>query len=80
MTCVKTGAKVYFENYGMVVPADVFQVGDTYVIRWNPGGRHYCKFEDSFADWNVIQITNSEVWWHRDDLGVTVVPREYVRF
>lgn len=76
MTCVKTGAMIYFRNYGMLVVGDAFQVGDTYIFRWNIHSIEYTS--DSRATHVVETIMNSGVWWHRDDLGVTVVPNEYV--
>jgi hypothetical protein len=33
MTCVKTGAKVHFIDYGKVVAADLHQVGNVFIIR-----------------------------------------------
>ena len=75
MTCIKTGATVWFENYGIAVPADVYEIGDCYVIRWNPHGKVFRPAKD--ADWKVA-FCNASVIWHRDDLGVTVVPQDMV--
>lgn len=75
MSCIKTGAKVYFENYGMTVPADLFSVEDCIIIRWNNANPFYGTVEEGNADYKVDYCFNSELWWHRDDLGVTVVPR-----
>lgn len=76
MTCVKTGARIYFRNYGMLVAGDVYIVQDTYIFRWNPDSVQYVS-NDENATHEVEYIENSESWWHRADLGVTVVP-EYL--
>lgn len=79
MTCIKTGAHVYFWNYGFMAAADVFEVMDTLVIRWNPGSISYYSGPTDNATHEVLEVINSDSWWHRDDLGVTVVPRYLVR-
>lgn len=76
MTCIKTGATVHFANYNMAVPADIFRVGDCYVIRWNVNGQVYRELEHS--DWAVAPYEDSAKVWHREDLGVTVVPKEFL--
>lgn len=80
MTCVKTGAKVYFENYGTLVVGDVFVIGSCHVIRWNVHSKQYISYDEGFAQAThlVMEICNSETWWHREDIGVTVVPSDLV--
>jgi hypothetical protein len=73
MTCIKTGARVYFEDYGFIAPADIFKVGDCYIIRWNVEGKRF-DAELSEATHQVDSFPYSDDWWHRDDMGVTVIP------
>jgi hypothetical protein len=78
MACIKNGAKVYFENYGFVVPADVYRVGNCLVIRWNVNGRAFLPVDNAFPTHIVRIIVDSEEWMHREDLGITIVPESYV--
>ncbi len=80
MTCIKTGARVLFSNYGTVLSADLFSVQDTIVIRTHPNSIH------AGSGWDVSQATHvvesnvgggNEFW--RDDIGVFVVPASNVR-
>lgn len=73
MTCVKTGASVYFYNYGMAVKADVYKARNCYVVRWNVNSRDYRDLLD--GDW-VVRTWMGDQVWHRDDLGITVVPED----
>lgn len=73
MTCTKTGARIYFLNYGMWVVGDAFFVGDCFIFRWNIHSKQYENAIDH-ATHIVEDIAMSDSWWHRDDLGVTVVP------
>lgn len=76
MSCIHTGAIVYFENYGFRSPCDVYRVGDCYLFRWNDQGRYYEQPREK--DWKVGLIIGSDQWWHRNDLGITVVPCAFV--
>lgn len=76
MTCIKTGARVYFNDYGFVVPADIYVVGGCYVIRWNTEGKEYVTGTPDLSWWIVSLLPGEN--WHRDDLGVTVVPIRWV--
>lgn len=75
MTCIKTGASVYFYNYAAAVRADVYKVGDCYVVRWNTQSVEYRNCQP--GDWEVTFWEGNTVW-HRDDLGVSVVPSTYM--
>lgn len=70
MTCTYTGARVFFAEYGYLVPADLYKVGDCVIIRWNTNGKEYGETEGQFTH-NVPTIRNG---WHREDIGVTVIP------
>lgn len=75
MTCIKTGARVYFANYDMVVAADLFAVENTIIVQTNQdalnGERHFERDEATH-----VVVSNSgggnEYW--RKDKGVFVVP------
>lgn len=74
MSCIKNGAKIYFENYGMLVVGDVYFLGDCFIFRWNPLSKQFLPACPEIVTHYIDTIINSESWWHRDDLGVTVVP------
>jgi hypothetical protein len=76
MTCIKTGARVYFRNYGFIAPADLYKVRDNIIIRWTTAGVQYVP-NDADATFVVEYVNTSEDWWFRDDLGVCVVPEDY---
>lgn len=42
--CIKTGAVVKVVEYGQTIAADLFQVGESVVIRFSPGA-----FDQAFA-------------------------------
>ena len=71
MSCIKTGAVVYFEEYGFLVPADIYEVSDCRIIRWNNLGPQY-MMEPSHTHWLVWIGSDG---FHREDLGITIVPR-----
>lgn len=76
MTCIKTGAIVYFSNYGFASPADLYAVGDVIIIRWVAEGKHYCE---ATAYMHVVDlIAHDSAMWHREDLGVTVVRKDMI--
>ena len=77
MACIKTGARIYFENYGCLVPGDLYKVGSSMIIRWNNQGIQY-NANSNDATHFVESVGNSELWWHREDLGVTVLPADWV--
>jgi hypothetical protein len=70
MTCVYTGASVYFPEYGFYAPADLYLVGAAVIIRWNVEGKYYTTVDRAAASHQAITRNG----WHREDLGVTVVP------
>lgn len=76
MTCVYTGARVFFENYGMVVAADLFVVGDCVIIRWMPNSKRFPADEGDVE--NTHQVRDLRGCWHREDIGVTVVPANMI--
>lgn len=74
MTCVKTGARVHFADYGFVVAADIFKVGSAIVVR-TPlfAEAEFPQFNGTNATHQVESSVVGEEFW-RGDLGVFVVP------
>jgi len=77
VTCIKTGARIYFENYRTLVVGDAFCIGNCFIFRWNASSIRYDQSPKD-ATHIVDFVENSSNWWHRDDLGVTVVPAHLV--
>jgi hypothetical protein len=69
--CTYTGARVFFFDYDFVVPADLYVVGDVVIIRWNIKGRLYITPDTE----TTHEVTVGKDGWHREDIGVTVVPK-----
>lgn len=75
MTCIKTGAKVLFTNYGKVLPADIYQVADAIVIRTHPNALDWGDgLENVKATHEVTSPFGGRDEFWRDDIGVFVVP------
>ncbi len=83
MTCIKTGARVHFTNYGQVLSADLFMVNDAIVVRVNK--ENALENQQGFdiapeeATHEVTAPPGGENEFWRDDLGVFVVPIECVK-
>lgn len=77
MTCVKTGARIYFDNYGMSVVGDVYLIDNTFIFRWNIDSIEYGDVPVRTTH-RIDYIVDSSSWWHREYLGITVVPRHLV--
>lgn len=81
MTCIKTGARVLFADYDKIVSADLFQVDSVIIIRTQADA-----LEDPRKHgWPRGQYTHTvesppggENQFWRDDLGVYVVPQQFV--
>ena len=71
MTPFKTGARVFFENYGCTVPADLYSLENVVIIRGNFAAPVYSSDN---ATHTVTQVNFDEQWFHRSDIGITVVP------
>lgn len=75
--CIKTGCRVHFPNYGQVISADVFRVGNTLLIRTNPNQLEGSYETRNRSDIELTVESNSgrnEFW--RPDVGVIVVPED----
>lgn len=77
MTCIKTGAKVYLEEYGQTVPADIHAVGDCVVVRMNMSlfDGPDSNFSRNGATHTVIIGPGGESYWNKRE-GTLVVPRD----
>lgn len=80
MTCIKTGAVVYFESYNVTKRADVFEVGNCRIVRTTD------KSEDDFygvqskgpkVDY-VVKPPYGIDPFHRKDIGVFVYPATHI--
>lgn len=77
MTCIKTGAIVYFMNYDVVAPADIYQVGNARVVRTPQTLGEYQNAPLDLKPTHAIHSTGIVEFW-RPDLGVFVVPEDLV--
>ncbi len=82
MHCVKTGARLFIYELGILVAADIYAVGEhTLVARWNLGSVHHTgpiKARElgatHFALTGVRQLDD----WCREDIGVMVTQRRFM--
>lgn len=70
MSCVYTGARVLFEEYNLLVNADLYAVGDAIIVRWNTDSALFHQPDAQQLATHVVRIGRNG--WHRTDLGVTV--------
>lgn len=79
--CIKTGGLCYFVNYDAILSADIFKVGNTYVVRTHADQLSHCngnyKGEPYFA--MIEATTYGEEFW-RPDIGVFVVNADAITF
>lgn len=75
MTCVKTGARVYFADYGILVAADLHQVAGATLIRFNPNSKRYVDQRDSQITHEVS--ISMESFFSQD--GNAVVPNSFIK-
>lgn len=74
--CIKTGARVLFAEYGFMVPADIFQVGDCFVLRTNPETRNYAP---ELVARCTHEVTIGNIGFFHEAAGVAVVPKNLLR-
>jgi hypothetical protein len=83
MNCVKIGAQIYIEELGAVFAADIYSVGpDVLVVRFNGKSERWTTMEEAEAlgaTHFAHQPTVPTGDWCREDLGVLVIHRAYVR-
>lgn len=70
--CIKTGAYVHLVDYGLYAPADLFQVGDKRVVRFNGSLPDAGSFTTERATSHILYLNRKENYW-RKDLGIAVV-------
>lgn len=66
MSCIYTGARVYFREYNATVPADLFQCGNQVLIQWEPEGLQYGYSDD------VTHVVDIRHGYHHEKRGVSV--------
>lgn len=67
--CVYTGARVLFQEYGVMVAADLFTCGDQILIQFEP--------QSATFDWLPDDVTHHVKighGYHHEKRGVAVVP------
>jgi hypothetical protein len=75
MTCIVTGAKVFFEEYRVTHPADVYAVGNCIVIRIAPGRDFYDTIKSPAT--HAVQLF-TDCFMRKHD-GIFVVPSNQFR-
>jgi hypothetical protein len=75
MTCIKTGARVFFPEYGVVLPADLYAIGNCILIRTNPGAITKSNGTYNAMDATHIVAAGYGDSFYRDDIGIFVVPQ-----
>jgi len=73
MECTYTGARVYFDEYGCTVPADLFTDNKVVVIQWEPKGE---VFDNGASATHTVHIHHG---YHHKGRGITVVPIDNVQ-
>ncbi len=71
--CLKTGARVYLEQYGVLVAADIYAIegGNVRIVRYTTGSPTYTTPNDEY----ITHIADIADAWHREDLGVIVMDK-----
>ena len=75
MTCIKTGCWVYFHNFGTRVRADLYNIADVTIVKWNANSVQFLPNAEG-SDFTIAYWEGDEVWY-REDLATAVVPAEY---
>lgn len=80
MSCIKTGARVYLDNYGSSAPADLFAVGECIVVRFPQAYDECCVFDNPPTRvTHIVEVFDGNDYWWRKDLGVLVIPRKLIK-
>lgn len=74
VTCIKTGAFVFFEEMGFASSADLFQCGDQVLIQWNTNGVYYDNLPRTIS--HRVRIGQG---YHHEARGITVVSQDNIR-
>lgn len=74
MTCIKTGAYVSLPDYGLFAACDLYQVGDSIIIRFSCDprdvGSNYCQ-ERKVT--HIVKLNFAGTNFIRFDIGIVVV-------
>ena len=76
MNCVHTGCDILIEHLGLTVRADTYYIRDVWIIRWIPTAATYSM--NGIYDYTTISLFVFGEVWCREDLGVMVMPTEYL--
>lgn len=79
MSCIKTGARVYLQEYNQTLPADIHVVAGCAVIRFNMGAfdSEHSQWSSEGATHTVTIGTGENNYWNKRE-GTLVVPRSYL--
>lgn len=72
MTCIKTGARVYFPEYNCQVAADLYLVDNVDVVRFYPE-----QWQQNFTKEGATHHAFTEGGFWRPDLGILVASDVY---
>jgi hypothetical protein len=72
MTCLKNGAYVHLVDYQRWAPADIYLVGETYIVRFNDNVLDWCQYKPFKPATHALYLNRHDNFW-RDDLGIAVV-------
>lgn len=73
--CIKTGAKVLFEDYNVVLPADLFRIGGYTVLHFNMHLFNHREEDNPLkATYRVhLPFHEGNYYWKKED-GTLIVP------
>lgn len=78
MTCIKTGANVFFEHIHEIAHGDLHKIGDVYIFKYVEASRRMAKKGDKYAlsidaglawDKYFYQSSNETICIHEDICG-----------
>lgn len=72
MTCIKTGARVYLDNYNCVVAADIFRIGNSNLVHYNVNSADYSTEALEKAS-HTLRLPNGDYYLNREK-GIIAVP------
>lgn len=69
--CIKTGARVYIEDYNLYVPADLFLIGESVVVNIPPGAME--NFVDKAPEDVTHWVPQGSKYYLHKDKGILVI-------
>lgn len=78
--CIKTGAKVFFQDYNVVLPADIFRVGGYSVLHFNMNLFHHREEENTLKATHSVSLPfhQGNYYWRKED-GILMVPTTFLK-